>query len=100
MKIVINAAYGGFGTTSDMDTYLQNRGYTMDQINELNDWGTKFTTPLRTDETLIECVEFFKNEGRYGMEDFKILEIPDDTDWRILEHDGWESVVDRRYFWY
>lgn len=95
MKIVIHANYGEFSLIPKIETALKNRGWTDDQISTVFDPSS----PLRTDEALVSVVEYFKEQGK-PTGDLKVLTIPDDTVWRIIDKDGWEAVVDRRYFWY
>lgn len=53
----------------------------------------------RTDEDLISVIEELGDEasGEYGS--VKVIEIPDDVDWKIDDYDGWESIHEKHRVW-
>jgi hypothetical protein len=90
MKIVINAAYGGFGLSAEaLREYNIRAGANVD-------WSKSIS---RDDPLLIEIVERMGPEagGKYAR--LKVVEIPDGVDWEIEEYDGneWVSEVHRTW---
>jgi len=113
MKIVINADYGGFGLSDEaIRLYLTKSGkpweeesrepsgltyFWLNKANEELFWENDLT---RDDPLLVEIVENLTSEkasGRFA--ELKIVEIPDDVDWYIEEHDGREWVSERHRTW-
>lgn len=92
MKIVINAAYGGFKLSKEAYEFL---GIPWDKFGyEYNDYDK------RTDSKLIECVETLgaKASGDYAK--LKVVEVPDDVEWKITDYDGWETVEEVHRRWH
>ena len=85
MKVVINRCYGGFGLSEKAMKFLR--------------VGSEWPDIARNDPKLVECVEKLGEEanGRYA--ELKVVEIPDDVNWKIGEYDGleWVEEVHRRW---
>lgn len=80
-KVVINDSFGGFCLSAKAKELYK----------ELS--GHEFNSKVsRTDPYLIQVVEELgiKAEGSYSC--LLIVEIPDDSLYRIVEYDGWEYV--------
>ena len=92
-KIVINAAYGGFGLSD-----LAMRRYA--EIKKIEDVDTIHIYDIcRADSALVQVVEEM-GEASFGWAaDLKIVEIPEDVDWYIHEYDGLEHVAERHRTW-
>ncbi len=89
-KVVINICYGGYGLSKvakDMYTDLKN------QKGEKVDWYN------RDDEDLISVVEKLGEEANDRHSKLKIVEIPFDCKYTILDYDGCETVVDSERMW-
>jgi hypothetical protein len=90
MKVVINACFGEFDLS---DAALK-------RYNELNDYDRKNARIIdRDDVYLVQVVEELgeKSWGHYA--ELKIVEVPDDVDWRINGYDGREWVYEVHRTW-
>ncbi len=110
MKIVINADYGGFGLSDEaIRMYADLAGFKLyEQVEgsftmfyrdaEMKDYFLDVDIP-RDNENLVKVVETlgFEANGRYS--DLKIVDIPDDVNWMIMENDGREWVAERHRTW-
>lgn len=99
MKIVINTTYGGYYLTEKVQSlYCAKKGIT-ERID-------KPSSPFywceieRNDPVLVEVIEQLKEEQCGDVEELKIVEIPDDVEWRIHSYDGKEHVAERHRTWY
>lgn len=94
MKVVINRQYGGFGLSEvALKLYAEYKNITNPE------WIPSYEF-ARDDATLISVIEKIGTEaasGRYAT--LKIVEIPDDVNWYIEEHDGMEWVAERHQTW-
>ena len=91
MKIVINAAYGGFELSKEFYQHYKipiiETEYSFYPAKD--DWTENF----RTDARVIEYIENFgadKASGPYSH--LKIVEVPKGTRYRIREYDGQEWI--------
>ena len=92
-KIVINAAYGGFGLSD-----LAMRRYA--EIKKIEDVDTIHIYDIcRADSALVQVVEELGEESFDTYAELKIVEIPEDVDWYIHEYDGLEHVAERHRTW-
>ena len=92
-KIVINAAYGGFGLSD-----LAMRRYA--EMKKIEDVNTIHVYDIdRADPDLVQVVEELGEESYDRYADLKIVEIPEDVDWYIHEYDGLEHVAERHRTW-
>ena len=112
MKIVLNVCFGGFGLSNEATIkYAELKGIKLYTKKEKS-WLTEFyTDPLMSDESfyypdiprddpdLIEVVASMgdKANGRYA--ELKIVDIPDDVVWTIMEHAGVEWVAEAHRTW-
>lgn len=85
MKIVINRCYGGFGLSEKAMKFLG--------------VGSEWPDIARDDPKLVECIEKLGEEANGAYAELKVVEIPDDVNWEIGEHDGleWVEEVHRRW---
>lgn len=89
-KIVINCCYGGFGlSTEAMDRYkfLTNSSITCSK------------DIARDDPTLVSIVEELKDYANGEFSELKVVEIPDDVKWQIMDYDGMEWVSEIHRTW-
>jgi hypothetical protein len=87
-KIVIHAAWGGYGLTDEIHNVMKQLG--SDEHN-----------PERDNPILVKAVERLlranpDKEHYYGL---KVVEIPFDVEWEIKEYDGWEHVAEAHRTW-
>ena len=89
MKVVINRCYGGFGLSEKAYEYLDipwdGYGYICNED--------------RTNPKLVECVEKLGEDANGTFAELKVVEIPDDVEWTIEEHDGLEWVSEKHRVW-
>lgn len=93
MKVVINGCYGGFGLSdkaTDLYKELAATEYTYDF-----EWNLK----NRNDANLVKVVEMLGEEANGDFAELKIVEIPDDVNWTVLNYDGWEWVAEVHRTW-
>lgn len=85
MKVVINRCYGGFGLSEKAMKFLE--------------VDSRWPDIARNDPKLVECVEKLGEEANYIYAKLKVVEIPDDVNWKIGEYDGleWVEEVHRRW---
>lgn len=86
-KIVINRRYGGFGLS--------------DQALEFLGMSDSYTGDIpRDNDRLISLIEEKGASwcnGPYA--DLAIVEIPDEVEWVICEHDGFEHIAEAHRTW-
>lgn len=113
-KIVINSDWGGFDLSDEaIVRYAELKGINLLAVD--NKFGSKdyYVDGIKDDEhyfwyqeidrddpALVQVVEELqeKSEGRYAS--LKVVEIPDDVDWIIQEHDGREWVAETHRTWF
>lgn len=117
MKVVINSCFGGFGLSNEAFERLlelkgieweygsdsvfgganyYEKGHVGDDAYYLWDIGL---TKDRTDPNLITVVEEFGDKANSRFSELKIVEIPDDVEWDIVEYDGTEWVAEKHRTW-
>lgn len=90
MKIVINRCYGGFSLSEKAYEYLD---------IPWDGYGYKFAAD-RANLKLVECVEKLGEDADGEFAELKVVDIPDDVEWTIEEHDGMEWVSEKHRTWY
>jgi len=92
MKVVINRCYGGFGLSEDALTEFKNRK----GITDSDFWELDID---RDDPVLVQLVEEMGEavDSRYS--ELKVVDIPDDVEWTIMEYDGLEWVAEQHRTW-
>lgn len=90
MKVVINCDWGGFGLSDEaLELYASKKGITLKYDCDI----------ARDDPVLVEVVEQLGTKANGGYSDLKIVEIPDDVDWYIVDYDGVEHIAERHRTW-
>lgn len=84
MKIVINRCFGGFGLS---DAALKRLG--IDEYTEVE----------RNDPRLVAVVEELGDAANDGFSKLKVVEIPDNVEWEIIDYGGMEHVVEKHRTW-
>ena len=88
MKVVINTCYGGFSVSKEVYDFMG---------LEWDGWGFYGN---RTNPKLIEAIETLGTEIASGsMAKLKIVEVPDDVNWKIEEYDGKEWIAEKHRTW-
>ncbi|MCU0289421.1 MAG: hypothetical protein MUF15_23865 [Acidobacteria bacterium] len=90
MKIVINSCFGGFGLSSlAIKKYCELIGKNKVDIYDIP----------RDDKNLIKIVEELGAKASGKSSNLRIVNIPDDVEWEIEEHDGIEWVSEKHRTW-
>ena len=111
MKIVINSDYGGFSLSNwAIETYADRKGiklkkekttcgitlYTNVDTNEdFGSWDIE-----RNDPVLVKIVEELGGKSFGFAANLKIVEIPDDVNWEVVDYDGMEHIAEKHRTWY
>jgi hypothetical protein len=110
-KIVINACFGGFSLSSEaIRLFAQLSNLALEERPPLNTWtdvsfympdGSLFLdwTINRSDTHLVTTVEKLGTAANGPHAALKIVEIPSDVDWEIVEYDGCEHIAERHRTW-
>ena len=111
MKIVINSDYGGF-SLSDLaiEIYADRKGIKLKK--EKNTFGgiILFTNVVtnedfesrdieRNDPILVKIVEELGSKSFGFAANLKIVEIPDDVNWEVIQYDGLEHIAEKHRTW-
>ena len=89
IKIAINTVYGGFSLSEAAESrYKELTGNYIDLYNIPRD-----------DTVLIQVLEELGKSAVAGHSRIRIVEVPEDTNWVILNFDGLEMVVDKDRVW-
>jgi len=117
-QVVINTCYGGFGLSNKaMEMYLTRVGKVPFYRYDRYGTSTYASKPFVNDKSIGE----YYHTGDIGRDDpdlvfvvqslgaasasgylskLKIVEVPDDVEWKIHNHDGMESVSEKSNSWY
>ena len=113
MKIVINRDFGGYGLSDQavreygkrkglnlVEDGPDDHGFTYFYVNEIDENNYFSDREIeRDDPVLVEIVERLGSEANGRYSDLKIVEIPDDVDWEIMEYDGMEHIAEKHRTW-
>lgn len=119
MKIAINKCYGGFSLSpAAIYAYARIKGLTLHEDRKYEYSTIYYTSPPdfetgkypedsyfsdsdipRNDPALIETIEELGSEANGNLASLKVVEIPDDVDWKIDEYDGIEWVAEKHKTW-
>lgn len=91
MKIVINRCFGGFGLSEEALEEYKTRKSIGEDI-----WSWDID---RNDPVLIDIVESMDKRANGDFAKLEIVEIPDDVEWQIKEHDGLEHIAEKHRTW-
>ena len=89
-KVVINNRFGGFGLPEEIMNILSEQSHIPDDA-----WHWDIP---RDDKLLVMLVEKMTPAER-EIQGLKVVEIPDDVEWEINEHDGNEWVAEKHRRW-
>ena len=116
MKIVISSSYNGFRLNPRLVEELVDKGSSLirikdwDMINENIDNGIiegdrvyyidKNDYTIRINKQFVELVENYGDNAGYEVGGVKVINIPDYSEWKIVENYGFEIVVAGGKEWY
>ena len=81
-KIVINKCYGGFSLSSEAERLLAKKANPLDKR-----FHFLYDIP-RDHPLLVELVEELGSKCWGDHAELKVVEIPEDVEWEIIEYDG------------
>ena len=91
MDIVINACFGGFGLSDPaMERYCEIKGIAMEVSVRIP----------RNDPALVQVVRELGDAVNGQMARLAIVWIPDEVQWTIENHDGFEYVAEVHRTWH
>lgn len=122
MKVVINGCHGGFSISDEaFELYLNRKGIEYDVVEgklfsyPYNNYYTKghageepyymssysmiSSDKDRADPDLIAVVEELGELSWGFAAELKVVEIPDDVEWCIMEYDGLEHIAEKHRTW-
>jgi len=117
MKIVINSCFGGFGLSdAAFEDLMTRKGVAWEK--QVNSYITAYDyydaghleedehylsyrqfTENRADPDLVAVVEQFGKDVNTSYSELKIVDVPDDVEWFIVEYDGLEHVAEEHRTW-
>ena len=110
MKIVINSDYGGFSLSDwAIETYADRKGINLKK--EKTTFGITLYTNVdtnedfesrdieRNDPVLVKIVEELGSKSFGFAANLKIVEIPDNVNWEVIQYDGLEHIAEKHRTW-
>ena len=96
-KIVINTCYGGFSLSDEAEQLmLKKADYTLYyDIKE-----SRVRNIARSHPLLVDVVEELGSKAWGDNAELKVVEIPEDVEWEIIEYDGREHIAEQHRKWY
>lgn len=114
MRVVINKDFGGFGLSDEaFELYLKYKGvefertyttfgsscyYEKGKINSEDHYLCYYDIE-RNDPILVQVVEELKEKANSPYATLKVIDIPDDVEWEIIEYDGNEHIAEKHRTW-
>lgn len=92
VKVVINRDFGAFGLSEKAENLYY-------RLSEKSESDVRWYDIYRSDPILVQVVEDLGSEANDEWSNLKVVEIPDDVDWMILEYDGKEWVAEKHRTW-
>jgi hypothetical protein len=93
MRIVINRCFGGFGLSPRAEALFRRT----ERVKHDDDFSV-YDIP-RDHPTLVRIVEKLGEAAGGDHSELKIIEVPDDVNWYVVEYDGLEHVAERHRVW-
>lgn len=91
-KIAYNGALGVFDLSDQAIEMLK-------KLNVKEEYLNRYSNIKRDNIFLIKVIEELSELSSRNPGDIKIIEIPDDVNWAIIEFDGSEFIVDKDRVW-
>ena len=96
MKIILAKCYGsGFHPSNLQKELYVEKGWTRDRLyrDGKTEGGIEgFIKRMRSDPDIIDVVSKLNESLPENKQDYKILEVPDDIDYRVTDHSGFETA--------
>ena len=111
MNVVINGDYGGFSLSSEaIELYAKYKGLFLRREDSLVDsscvtyydgdeWFNEREID-RNDATLVRVVQELGEKANGFCARLKIISIPVDVQWEVIEYDGLEHIAEKARKWY
>jgi hypothetical protein len=108
MKVVINADYGGFSLSDEaIELYAKYKGinFTKEETShgsiyyEGDEWFNDRDIN-RSDTQLVRVVQELGEKANGFCAKLKIVNIPVDVQWEVVEYDGLEHIAEKARKWY
>lgn len=94
-KVVINTCYGGFSLSPQaVEAYLKRTSLSEDEGTHFHCGGIP-----RDDPDLVAVVEDLGVEASGTFARLKVVDVPDDVAWFIMDYDGVEYVAEPHRTW-
>lgn len=95
MKVVLNKCYGGFSLS---EAAFKELGLKWDGYGYLYD--TEYSGDRgRANQKLVAVVEKLGQKSWGSVAKLRVVEIPDDIKWEIIEYDGMERIEEVHQSW-
>ena len=96
-KIVINTCYGGFSLSSEAEQLMLKKAdvFLYYDIKE-----SRVRNIARHHPLLVDVVEELGSKAWGDNAELKVVEIPEDVEWEIIEYDGIEHIAEQHRKWY
>jgi hypothetical protein len=108
VKVVINADYGGFNLSDEaIELYAKYKGLNL--IKEETNHGSIYYKGAewfndrdidRKDSTLVRVVQELGEKANGFCAKLKIVNIPVDVQWEVVEYDGLEHIAEKARKWF
>lgn len=111
-QIIINRCFGGYGLSTEAIRRWAELKQIPHWVEDDNEWGGTVYTgdPAdrmfighwdieRNDPVLIQVVQELGPQANGQFSDLKVVEIPDDVKWLIVDYDGIEHIAEQHRTW-
>ena len=107
MRVVINSDYGGFSLSDEaIELYAKYKGLnlTKEETNNMTNYydGAEWFNYReidRKDSTLVRVVEELGEKANGFCAKLKIINIPVDVQWEVVDYDGREHISEKARKW-
>ena len=102
-KVVINVCYGGYSLSEEAILWLIEQGCEearAEYAEMAGEWRSSYLfSPDRSNMWLVKVVEELAEKAGGMYTRLKVVDVPDDINWHIVEYDGWEHVAEDLRTW-
>ena len=96
-EIVINRCWGGYSLSQEAKEWLLKQDALMPSYVDLIYANSSWRA--RSDKHLIQCIKELGERADGEHASLEIVSIPDDVEWQIIDHDGWEHIAEKHRVW-
>lgn len=97
MKIAKNTCFGGFSLSQKAVDLINDR--LPERKEPINNVDLDFYWEWRSHPIVIAVIEELGEEANISSSNVKIVEIPDDVIWEIIDYDGIETIREKGRSW-